>query len=428
MIKNSFLTKDRGFSPFLLCSLFIITLLLTPAIAKAAEPTIGGGMRFTLYAPMAKEVTLHGSGILRKQKMMRQADGNWTYVSPALASDMYTYNFIIDGEVTQTEPAGTPVVRDVDQYFNYFFVPGWPADYYIDQPVAHGRVEQPWYSSNLNGMAQRRMSVYLPAGYDDDTTRRYPVLYLLHGSGGDETSWLSMGRLQQIMDMMIAQGKCKPMIVVMPNGNAEIDAAPGESPYMSAKPKANNMSSMTGRIEAAFPREVMAYAENKYRIEADKQHRAIAGMSLGGLHTLYISANNPQSFGYVGLFSPQTTNTLNDKKISGIKKLTNGITKIAGKVPVVGGKWEEKLDGKFEKYDDVVIYDSLDQKLAAQFYNPPYLYYIAVGRSDYVMKLVTMHRQRLDAAGYKYEYNESEGGHTWDNWRRYLLDFLPKLF
>lgn len=407
---------------------FLTSFGFSSLTVTAAEPLSNGAVRFTYFAPMADEVVLQGSGALRKQKMVKQPDGTWVYMSTVLPPDMYTYNFKIDDGLMQTEQGNNDVVRDIDQYLNYFFVPGWPADYYMEQPVPHGRVEQPWYPSTLNGMTQRRMSVYLPAEYDANPAKQYPVLYLLHGSGGDETAWLAMGRLKQIMDLMIADGKCKPMIVVMPNGNADLDAAPGESPYMQAVAKANNVSSMTGRIEAAFPVEVMTYVEQNYRTIGDKQHRAIAGLSLGGLHTLYISANNPQLFDYVGLFSPQTTNALNDKKITGIKSLTKGIKTLAGQVPVVGNKWESKLGRKFEKYDDIVVYDSLDQKLATQFAIAPKLYYIAVGKEDYVMKLVTMHRQRLDAGGYQYIYNETDGGHTWDVWRRHLLDFLPRLF
>lgn len=419
---------QKKYHSTLLRSCLLTALMAVSTVCHADDPVRQGMVSFTYFAPMAKEVTLQGSGILRKQKMIRGTDGTWTYTSSALPSDMYTYNFKIDGEVLQTEPGNTNVVRDIDQYLNYFFVPGWPADYYMEQPVSHGRVEKPWYPSTLNGMMNRRMSIYLPAEYDGNPDKRYPVLYLLHGSGGDENSWLDMGRLKQIMDLMIANGKCQPMIVVMPNGNAELDAAPGESPYMQSVPKASNASSMTGQIERKFPTEVMTYVAEHYRTIEDKQHRAIAGLSLGGLHTLYITCNNPQMFDYVGLFSPQTTNALNDKKITGLKSITHGIKSLAGQIPVVGDKWENKLGKKFDKYEDIVIYDSLDQKLANQFQVPPHLYYIAVGKDDLVMKLVTMHRQRLDAAGYEYVYNETDGGHSWDNWRRYLLDFLPRCF
>lgn len=411
---------------------FIVLCISSTAFVRSyAQSPIAyanGSYKFSYYAPMADEVTLQGSGALRKCKMIKQNDGIWTYTTPTLPPEMYTYNFLIDEEVAQLDPGNQHVVRDVENYYNTFFVQGYPTDYYVERNVLHGRVEKVWYPSTLNGMKQRRMSVYLPAEYDTSSDKSYPVLYLLHGSGGDENSWLDMGRLAQIMDNMIAEGKCAPMIVVMPNGNVELDAAPGESPYIQAKPKANNVSSMTGRIETAFPLEVMTYVELHYRTINDKQHRAIAGLSLGGLHTLFITANNPALFDYVGLFSPQTTNALNDKKIKGFKGVTKGLRDLASQIPVVGDKWESKLNKKFERYSEIAIYDSIDQKLAVQFANPPQLYYIAVGKEDFVKKLVDMHRERLDTAGYRYYYNESDGGHTWINWRKYLLDMLPKLF
>ena len=409
----------------------LLCMCMTSVTSVSAQSPVAyadGTYKFSYYAPMADEVTLQGTGALHKCKMQRQSDGVWTYTTPTLPSDMYAYNFLIDEEVAQLDPGNQQVVRDIDNYYNVFFVQGYPANYYMESNVPHGRITKVWYPSTLNGMQQRRMSVYLPAEYDSNPDKRYPVLYLLHGSGGDENSWLDMGRLAQIMDNMLAEGKCLPMIVVMPNGNVELDAAPGESPYMQAKPKANNVSSMTGRIETAFPREVMTYVEQHYRTINDKEHRAIAGLSLGGLHTLFITANNPELFDYVGLFSAQTTNALNDKKIRGFKGITKGLRDLASQIPVVGEKWENKLCEKFDRYSEITVYDSIDQKLSAQFATPPSLYYIAVGKDDYVKKLVDMHRERLDAAGYKYYYNESDGGHTWNNWRKYLLDLLPRLF
>lgn len=400
----------------------------TQSYGQSPVKLASGRYQFTYHAPMATEVTLQGSGALRKCKMTKQHNGTWTYTTPVLASEMYTYNFLLNKEVAQLDPNNQHVVRDVSNHYNTFCVPGFPGDYYMERDVPHGKVSKVWYPSAINNMKQRRMSVYLPAEYDAQPNKSYPVLYLLHGSGGDENAWLDMGRLAQIMDNMIAEGKCKPMIVVMPNGNVELDAAPGESPYMDATPEFVNTSSMRGKIERAFPAEIMNYVEKHYRTINDKQHRAIAGLSLGGLHTLYISANNPTMFDYVGLLSPQTSNALNNNEIRTFTDITKGMGDIVSRVPVVGNILKNRLNDKIDNYSDFAIYDSIDHKLAAQFATPPQLYYIAVGRDDFVKQLVDMHRQRLDAAKYGYHYNETDGGHTWENWRKYLLDLLPRLF
>ena len=401
---------------------------LTSSYGQSPVRLDNGSYRFTYHAPMATEVTLQGSGELRKCKMTKQSDGTWIYTSGPLPSEMYTYNFLLNKEVAQLDPNNKQTVRDVNNHYNTFCVPGFPADYYMERNVPHGKVAKVWYPSSINNMGLRRMSVYLPAEYDANPHKSYPVLYLLHGSGGDENAWLEMGRLAQIMDNMIAEGKCVPMIVVMPNGNAVLDAAPGESPYMQAKPEFVNTESMRGKIERAFPIEIMTYVEQHYRTINDKQHRAIAGLSLGGLHTLYISANNPTLFDYVGLLSPQTTNALNNNEIRTYNDITKGMGELVSRVPVVGKVLKNKLNDKIDNFADVAIYDSIDQKLATQFATPPQLYYIAVGKDDLVMELVDMHRKRLDAANYGYHYNETDGGHTWVNWRKYLLDLLPRLF
>ena len=361
-----------------------------------------------------------------KEKMQKTADGAWTYTTPdTLASDMYTYRFII-GKRNVLDPLNAQVVRDIDDTLNYFFVPGSLAALYQVQNVAHGKVEQLWYPSSFSAdMKQRRLSVYTPAEYVQNSQKHYPVLYLLHGTGGDEVAWLDMGRLAQIMDNMIASGKAKPMIVVMPNGIADLDAAPGQSPYMQGKASHMNMSSWMGRTEAAFPKEVMPFIENRYRTLTDKSHRAIAGLSMGGMHAMAISANNPDLFDYVGLFSPQAISPLTDKNIKRIRKIGGSLSKISGNLPSF---MREKLEGASTQLQDMDVYNALDQKLRAQFSNPPKVYYIAIGGKDPLLTFVNSFRKRVSAAGGTYLYNKSDGGHSWDNWRRYLLDFLPRIF
>lgn len=285
-----------------------------------------------------------------------------------------------------------------------------------------------WYPSSLKGMNKRRMTIYLPAGYSSNKNKRYPVLYLLHGSGGDEDAWADGGRAVQILDNLIAEGRCKPMIVVMPNGNVDLAAAPGADPQNpDVEPSANNTSSMLGDFESSFMDEIVKYVDNHYRTLPNKSQRAIAGLSLGGLHTLFISLNNPKAFDYVGLFSAQTTNALGNKSIGTMQKLGEAWKDLKESLPFIGGG---KVDKAISKYtsDDLSIYSDVDKKLKTQFAPPPKLYYIACGKDDFVKKLNDDWRLKLHSGGYEFIYNETDGGHTWENWRKYLVDFLPRLF
>ena len=414
-------------------SLLLISFSLS---AQIVSPVINAdqSVTFTVYAPRAENVFVKGSfaekvfqirtkvgafGRDKKYRMERNGDV-WTFTTAPLSSEMYTYLFQID-DCDTIDVANTNVIRDVDKYYSYFVIPGSPGSFYLRQVVPHGEVLKVWYPSQLNNMKQRRMSLYLPAEYAQDPSRRYPVLYLLHGSGGDENAWLESGAASEIMDNMIAQGLSKPMIVVMPNGIESLDAAPGESPYMTATPSAFNVTSMLGKIESAFVPEVVRYVDDHYRTQADKDHRAIAGLSLGGLQTIYITANNPDSFAYVGLFSAQTTNMLRDEHITSVGKLSNRLAAL---------KTIFSKDAKpaAPSLSEIAVYAEFDRKLKEQFARPPHLYYIAVGRDDFVKKLNDDFRMKLDSIGCTYTYNETDGAHTWSNWRRYLLDFLPKLF
>lgn len=268
---------------------------------------------------------------------------------------------------------------------------------------------------------------YPPAGYS--RSRKYPVLYLLHGTGGDEKSWLELGRAEQIFDNLIAKGQCKPMVVVMPNGIADRAATPGADPYNAKPATANAVESMMGLMESTFVTDIVSYIEAHYSVLSQKKGRAIAGLSLGGLHTIFISANHPDMFDYVGLFSAQTTNTLTSShKIGSLESLATTFDKLTDLLPFLGkGKKLDNYAGIINE-GKLSVYDSLDYKLEKQFAIPPKLYYIAYGKDDFVKKLNEDFQQKLDDKGYNYVLNVSDNGHSWDNWRKYLVDFLKRLF
>lgn len=313
-------------------------------------------------------------------------EGVWEYTTPEpLQPELYSYSFIVD-DLKMMDPSNVYMIRDVASVTNVFIIGGDRADLYKVNDVPHGTVSRIWYNSPTLGM-DRRLTVYTPAGYET-SGKRYPVFYLLHGMGGDEEAWIALGRTSQILDNLIAQGKAKPMIVVMTNGNAAQEAAPGESSLGFAAPNMNMPKTMEGSFETAFP-DVVKFVDKTYRTVKSKQGRAIAGLSMGGYHSLHISKQYPDMFNYVGLFS-------------------------AAIMP--------NKDAKSP------IYDDFDAKLKTQFAKKPALYWIAIGNKDFLYQANNDYRKMLDENGYKYEYYETGEGHIWKNWRIYLTEFAPKLF
>ena len=370
-------------------------------------------------------------------EMYKDNNGIWTYRSQPSTDDLYTYRFIVDDSIL-LDPKNKNQLRDVKDIYNYFILPGPDSKYYQIKEVPHGKVEKVWYPSKIKDGKPRRMTVYLPAEYIKNKSKKYPVLYLLHGSGGDEDAWTENGRAAEILDNLIAERKAKPMIVVMPNGLADMHAAPGVYDGDQKEASGLNLASMsTGVTEYYFPLEVIPYIEKHYRILADKVHRAIAGYSLGGLHTIFISANNADLFNYVGLFSAQSTN-----KIDHASKMQYAmIGNLAKKVSNLSEKkaeWAKKhmqaelVDDAevFKEYgtEHMNLYRDLDKKLEVQFKNKPKLYFIRYGKNDFVYKLNQDFRKKLDQAGYQYDAKITNGGHDWKNWRRYLVEYVQKLF
>lgn len=345
---------------------------------------------FRLRADAAGHVTVIGDWAANggRGEMTRNADGVWTYTTPVLPSEMYTYRLDVDG-VVNLDPLNPFTRRDVGNVYSVFYIGGGCGDYYQVHDVPHGDVVTTWYHSDSAG-ADRRLSVYLPPCYGKES-RKYPVLYLLHGSGGDETAWLDLGHVARIMDNLIARGEAEPMIVVMPNGNFSKQAAPGETPEnLAFRPVMTNMLTdyKNGAYEMAFT-EIIGFIDNKYSTIPDRQHRAIAGLSMGGFHSLYIALNYPGWFDYVGLFSAGLMTDLNTDR---------------------------------EAYRDE------DAKLARLSELGCELFWIGIGKDDFLYEANTDFRKRLDSMGFDYIYHESERGHIWANWRQYLLLFVPQLF
>lgn len=345
---------------------------------------------FRLRADAAGHVTVIGDWAANggRGEMTRNADGVWTYTTPVLPSEMYTYRLDVDG-VVNLDPLNPFTRRDVGNVYSVFYIEGGCGDYYQVHDVPHGDVVTTWYHSDSAG-ADRRLSVYLPPCYGKEG-RKYPVLYLLHGSGGDETAWLDLGHVARIMDNLIARGEAEPMIVVMPNGNFSKQAAPGETPEnLAFRPVMTNMLTdyKNGAYEMAFA-EIIGFVDNKYSTIPDRQHRAIAGLSMGGFHSLYIALNYPGWFDYVGLFSAGLMTDLNTDR---------------------------------EAYRDE------DAKLARLSELGYKLFWIGIGKDDFLYEANTDFRKRLDSMGFDYIYHESERGHIWANWRQYLLLFVPQLF
>ena len=302
----------------------------------------------------------------------------WSVTVGPLESNMYHYTFVTDG-VEGIDPKNPHALRDGVRYASLLMVPGEGSRSYEINDVPHGTLSQVWYDSpslKLN----RRMYVYTPPGYET-SIEKYPVLYLLHGGGGDEDAWTSLGRANYILDNLIEQGKAKPMIIVMTNGNAFQISSLRTAPNAPEITRETFMK-YAGLFEASLVKDVIPYIEKNYRVKSNKESRAIAGLSMGGMHTITATTEYPGTFGYIGVFSSGifTPNPDQEGKFTAMKKA--GITK----------------------------------------------YWVACGKDDFLMESNKRLLDMLTKTGINHEYFESAGGHTWANWRSYLSMFTPMLF
>jgi len=343
-------------------------------------------LTFRLYAPKASEVRV-GGDFGPATKLTKDDKGVWSVTVGPLTPDFYSYSFVVEG-VKTLDPKNATIKQGIAGVDNMVFVPGKEADFEDLKDVPHGEVRKVWYRSSTLDM-QRRMHVYTPPGYDGGS-ERYPVFYLLHGGGDEDSGWSTIGRAGFILDNLIAQKKAKPMLVVMPNGSLPRPAnlprvAPGATPPAEV---AKRMAALQERFTKDLLQDVVPHVEKNLRVLAGAENRALAGLSMGGGQTLTAVTTHPDQFAYVGVWS-------------------------AG----IFGNADE-----FEKRN-ASFFDSADK-----VNKTVKLFSISVGDKDFLLDRSKQLGDLLKKHGIKHEMHISGGGHTWINWRHYLNDFAPQLF
>jgi len=363
----------------------------------AEYPRVDGAGRVEvrIKAPDAAKVRLNfWSG--PKVEMTKQPDGFWSVTTPPLVPGLHYYTLIIDG--AEVSDPGSHAFFGGGKHASAVEVPGPGSAYYSIRDVPHGQVREVWYSSKVTGTWCPAL-VYLSPGYDEQTKTRYPVLYLQHGGGEDETGWIRQGRANFILDNLIAAGSCKPMIVVMAYGYARRAGQP--APDLTGKPFGSPemmkaMQDMAVAFEDDVTQALIPFVDGAFRTVPDRDHRAMAGLSMGGMQTFQVTLNHLDLFSHIGGFSGA-----------------------AG--PLVLG--DQKLDPR-TAYDGV-------------FSDPPafakkvHLLWLGVGTEEPERMRAGIRRLHasLTEAGSRHVYYESPGtDHEWQTWRRDLEDFAPRLF
>jgi enterochelin esterase family protein len=382
-------------------------------IVKSPELLPDGRIIFRLIAPEAQKVTLHANfpsgyepSIL---PLIKDEDGVWSITVGPLAAETRFYNFYVDG-VPALDPSNPHTRRDGINVASTLIIPGGGAAFESVNDVPHGTVALIWYPSPSLALT-RRATLYLPPGYES-SKRRYPVLYLLHGAGGDEDAWTSNGRAPQILDNLIASGKALPMIVVMPNGNAN-QSASQDYVTLSAPPNPPGSSaSMTMAYPDSLVSDLIPFIDRTYRTQSDREHRAIAGLSMGGGQTMWAAFHHLDLFAWIETMSATVT-----------------IIPGAGlKVPPPPNAAELRAPGLTESFDPDKLLAALpDLKPAANAKLRRFA--ITIGEHDGLTTQFALLKKTLDEQGIHVTATVVPGYiHEWAFWRFALIDMLPKLF
>ena len=348
----------------------------------AASPVVQTDRRvtFNLTAPDARKVQLTSpdfnlSGgtiefVNLGPEFKKDASGNWSVTVGPLNPGLFRYTFLVDG-VSTVDPRNPDSAEDLSGVESILRVPG--KDFMDIKNVPHGKVSQVWYYSTALGRT-RRMTVYTPPGYEAGSTK-YPVFYLLHGAGGSDGAWVSVGNANFILDNLIAAKAAKPMIVVMPDGHVTNTFDVGTM-------------GKDGYVED-FLKDILPYVEKNYRVTANRANRAIAGLSMGGAQTLSIALPHLEMFSHIGVFSSGLFNGADDPLVK-----TN----------------LKALDNPALKKDLKVFWTGIGKNDS-----------LAMPANDAMLKVLKDH-------GFKVDSHTTAGAHDWVNWQNYLNEFAPLLF
>ena len=369
----------------------------TSNVLDAQYPRVDSHSRVQVRfkAPEATKVRLNfWSG--PKADMEKQADGFWTFTTPSLAPGLHYYTVIVDG--AEVSDPGSTAYFGGSKWASAVEVPEAGATYYLPQNVPHGQVREIWYHSDVTG-TWRHALVYTPPAYDSQPKQRYPVLYLQHGGGEDESGWTRQGKANFILDNLIASAKAKPMIVVMANGYARRGGQP--APDLAGKPFGSPemrkaMQDMMSAFEDDMTQALIPFIDSTFRTIADRDHRAMAGLSMGGMQTFHVTFDHLELFSYIGGFSG------------------------AANVFAAG---DGKLDPKTAFNGAMADPNAFSKRV--------HLLWIGVGTDepDRMKQGIEQLHAALDQADIRHVFYESPGtNHEWQTWRRDLNDFAPRLF
>jgi enterochelin esterase-like enzyme len=374
--KNSlYMFSQLLFKPVDVSSFTKYSVLGTPApsnVRKAKYPQIlpDGSAIFRIKAPDAQKIQLD---LVKKYDMVKGIDGVWEVTTDSLSEGFHYYSLLIDGVAT-TDPA-SETYYGMGRMASGIEVPFKGDDYYALKDVPHGEIRIKRYFSKVT-RSWRQFYIYTPAGYDANPNVKYPVLYIMHGGGEDERGWATQGKTDAILDNLIAGGKAKPMLIVMPDGNM---------------PSTGFDVNTLKMFEAEMKQCIIPFVESNYRAETDSKNRALAGLSMGGIQTLYVGVNNTQLFSYLGVFS------------SGwILPMQSSITDV---------------QYEFMKRNADLINNNIKQ------------FWIAMGgKEDIAWQNCQTMLSKFNELNIKYTYSEYPGGHSWPVWRNNIYNFAQLLF